>query len=313
MKTSSLFVLDLIVWFLLLRSILCYTTFNKILLPSGVTGPESAVFDRGGGGPYVAVSDGRILIWLGPTVGFVDFAYTSPNRTKQLCDGTNDLQLGPTCGRPLALSFNYRTGDLYITDAFYGLLVVGFNGGLATQLSGGHKYLSGIDVESYTGFVYMTDASFTPDSTGRLLKYDPYNHNVTILVSSLSGVGGPAVGSARNYVLFPDNVNKNIQRYWLQGPKIGTSEVFLTDCGSPKNIKRATNNEEFWVALEKQIQQPTPGYSQPQGLRVNGSAAVLQTEPLTEFLNMNIAVVQEINNAIYVGSSHTNFIGVYTN
>ncbi|GJX50993.1 60S ribosomal protein L13-1-like protein [Tanacetum coccineum] len=42
----------------------------------------------------------------------------------------------------------------------------GFNfwgGGLATQLPGVYKYLSGIDVESYTGNVYMADASLTYD------------------------------------------------------------------------------------------------------------------------------------------------------
>ncbi|KAK1417842.1 hypothetical protein QVD17_26976 [Tagetes erecta] len=292
-----------------------YNTFNKIALPPSVTGPESAAFDRAGEGPYVTVADGRILKWKGPTIGFVDFAYTSPSRTKILCDGTNDLDLGPTCGRPVAISFNYKTSDLYITDAFFGLLVVGFNGGLATQLSGGYKYLSGIDVESYTGNVYMTDASltynirnmaqpgFTPDSTGRLLKYDPRTQRVAVLLSGLAGAGGPAVSSDRKYVLVPEYANNRIQRYWLQGPKHSTNEVFMTGIGSPKNIKRAANDGEFWVAIEKQAQ----------GLRVNGSTMVLQTVPLTQFVNTGVAVVQEMNNAVYVGSSHTDFVGVYTN
>ncbi|XP_071740758.1 protein STRICTOSIDINE SYNTHASE-LIKE 11-like [Rutidosis leptorrhynchoides] len=324
MKTSSLFVVNLGVWFLILGSVLCYTTFTKIMLPPGVTGPESAAFDLGGDGPYVTIADGRILKWLGPAVGFVDFAYTSPNRTKQLCDGTNDLELGPTCGRPLAISFNYKTSDLYITDAFFGLLVVGFNGGLATQLSGGFKYLSGIDVESYTGNVYIADASlnydirdmaqpgFTPDSTGRLLKYDPRTQRVTVLLSGLSGVGGPAVSSDRKYVLVPEYANQKIRRYWLQGPEMNTDEVFLTDCWSPKNIKRAEIDGEFWVAVEKQVQQ-SPESSQPEGIKVNGSAAVLHTEPFTQLLDMNVAVVQESTNALYVGSSNTDFVGVYTN
>ncbi|XP_076894896.1 protein STRICTOSIDINE SYNTHASE-LIKE 12-like [Bidens hawaiensis] len=306
MKTSSLLVFNLIVWFLLLASHVFsndYTTFKKLALPPGVTGPGSAVFDRAGEGPYVAVADGRILKWKGPDTGFVDFAYTSPNRTKKLCDGTNDLELGPICGRPVALSFNYKSGDLYITDAFFGLLVVGFNGGLATQLSGGYKYLSGIDVESYTQNVYMTDARYTPDSTGRVLKYDPRTTRVTVLMSGLAGGGGPSVSSDRKYVLVPDYVNKKIQRYWLQGPKHGTNEVFLANFGSPKNIKRAANNGEFWVALEKPCQ----------GLRVNGSAMVLQIVPLTQFLETTVAVVQETNDALYVGSSHTDFVGVYTN
>ncbi|PWA73917.1 strictosidine synthase 2 [Artemisia annua] len=113
------------------------------------------------------------------------------------------------------------------------------------------------------------------DSTGRLLKYDPRNQRVTTLLSGLSGVGGPAVSSDRKYVLVPD----------------------------PKSIKRAVNDGEFWVAAEN----PT------QGLRVNGSATVLQTVPLTQFSGMTVSVVQEINNALYVGSSDTDFVGVYTN
>ena len=82
MKTTSLFLVDLIVWFLLLGNVLSneYTTFNKLVLPPNVTGPASAALDRGGKGPYVAVADGRILKWQDPTTGFLDFAYTSPNR-----------------------------------------------------------------------------------------------------------------------------------------------------------------------------------------------------------------------------------------
>ncbi|KAI3703618.1 hypothetical protein L1987_73810 [Smallanthus sonchifolius] len=317
MKTNSLLVVSLFVCFFFLGSVFSndYITFNKLALPPSVTGPESAAFDRAGEGPYVTVADGRILKWKGSAIGFVDFAYTSRNRTKKLCDGTNDLELGPTCGRPMALSFNYKTSALYITDAFFGLLVVGFNGGLATQLSGGYKYLSGIDVESYTGNVYMTDASltynirnmaepgFTPDSTGRLLKYDPRTQRVTVLMSGLAGGGGPVVSSDRKYVVVPEYGKMEIQRYWLQGPKKGTNEVFMTDIGSPKSIKRAANDAEFWVAVENS--------KQAQGLRVNGSAIVLQIVPLAQF--MDTTAVQEMNDALYVGSRHADFVGVYTN
>ncbi|KAD6453792.1 hypothetical protein E3N88_08498 [Mikania micrantha] len=317
MKTSILLVVNFIVWFFLLGSVFSndYTTFNKLVLPPSVSSPQSAAFDRAGEGPYVTVADGRILKWKGPAVGFVDFAYTSPNRTKELCDGTQDLKLGLICGRPVALSFNYKTSDLYITDAFLGLLVVGFNGGLATQVSSGYSYLSGIDVESYTGNVYMTDAGLTynmrnsakpgntPDSTGRLLKFDPRTQRVTVLLNGLAGGGGPAVSSDRKYVLVPEYVTKKIQRYWVQGPNKGTNEVFMTTIGSPNNIKRAANDGEFWVAVEKQAQ----------GLRVNGSAMVLQTVPLTQFLDINVAVVQEMNGSLFVGSNDTDFVGVYTN
>ncbi|KAJ0716043.1 putative strictosidine synthase transcription factor WD40-like family [Helianthus annuus] len=113
----------------------------------------------------------------------------------------------------------------------------------------------------------MTDASLTHDSTGRLFKYDPRTQRVTVLMSGLAGAGGPAVSSDRKYILVPDYINKKIQRYWLQGPKRGTNEVFMTNYGSPNNIKRAINDGEFWVVVEKKAQ----------GLRINGYAMVLQT------------------------------------
>nr|KJB50490.1 hypothetical protein B456_008G173900 [Gossypium raimondii] len=44
------------------------------------TGPESIAFDCKNEGPYVGVSDGRILKWQGSNLGWKEFAITSPNR-----------------------------------------------------------------------------------------------------------------------------------------------------------------------------------------------------------------------------------------
>ncbi|MFS7972239.1 putative strictosidine synthase [Helianthus anomalus] len=163
MRTSSL--LHVFVTFLYIVVVSCqYDKFHKLELPQGVTGPESAEFRELlllTEGPYTTVTDGRILKWQGPNIGFVDFAYTSPTRTKQLCDRTTDEDKGPICGRPMALSFQPITGRLYIADAYFGLLVVGPTGGLATQLAGGFKFVTGVDVDLITGNVYFTDASLT--------------------------------------------------------------------------------------------------------------------------------------------------------
>ncbi|PWA67267.1 strictosidine synthase [Artemisia annua] len=168
-----------------------FDKFNKYDLPTGVTGPESAAFGvLPSNGPFTTVTDGRILKWQGSSIGFVDFAYTTPTRTKQFCDGTTDPNKGPICGRPLALSFQRSTGLLYIADAYFGLLVVGPTGGLATQIVSGFKFLAGVDVNLITGDVYLIDASLTyeirnttqpgfqPDSTGRFLRYNSYQTSV---------------------------------------------------------------------------------------------------------------------------------------
>jgi len=52
---------------------------TRLPLPSPITGPESVAFDRNGGGPYVGVSDGRILKYVGRK-GFEEYGYTAPNR-----------------------------------------------------------------------------------------------------------------------------------------------------------------------------------------------------------------------------------------
>lgn len=57
-----------------------YTEFTQLNLPPGLVGPDSVALDRIGQGPYVDISDGRVLKYKGPSVGFVDFAYTAPNR-----------------------------------------------------------------------------------------------------------------------------------------------------------------------------------------------------------------------------------------
>lgn len=44
---------------------------------------------------------------------------------------------------------------------YYGLLVVGPLGRLATQLTGGFMFANGLDVELLTGNVYFSDASLT--------------------------------------------------------------------------------------------------------------------------------------------------------
>lgn len=57
-----------------------YSQFIRLNLPPGASGPESVALDRLNEGPYCAIADGRVLKYKGSNIGFVDFAYTSPNR-----------------------------------------------------------------------------------------------------------------------------------------------------------------------------------------------------------------------------------------
>ncbi|CAN6829278.1 unnamed protein product [Brassica oleracea] len=95
-------------------------------IPLPGDGPESLEFDSQGEGPYVGVTDGRILKWRGEELGWVEFAHSSPHR-----DNCSRHKVVPSCGRPSGLSFHKKTGDLYFCDGYFGVMKVGPEGGLA--------------------------------------------------------------------------------------------------------------------------------------------------------------------------------------
>lgn len=83
-------------------------------------------------------------------------------RTKQLCDGAN-VSAASTCGRPLGITFNFLTGEMFVVDAKYGFLVVPPGGGLATQIATGFNgttfgFPNALDIDQLCQRVYFTDA-----------------------------------------------------------------------------------------------------------------------------------------------------------
>ena len=83
-----------------------------------------------------------------------------------MCSASTDRPDGAesVCGRPLGLQFHPKTGDLYIADAYLGLMKVGPGGGegevLATEAGGvPFNFVNGVDVDHATGDVYFTDSS----------------------------------------------------------------------------------------------------------------------------------------------------------
>ncbi|KAF6175585.1 hypothetical protein GIB67_000883 [Kingdonia uniflora] len=104
---------------------------RELVFVDEVYGPESLEFDLMGRGPYTGLADGRVVRWMGENAGWETFALVTPNWTEKLCangvESTKSKQskLEHQCGRPLGLRFNRNNGDLYIADAYYGLLVIG--------------------------------------------------------------------------------------------------------------------------------------------------------------------------------------------
>lgn len=325
----------------------------------GVPGPESVAFDSHNRGPYTGVANGRIMRWDGPQVGWTEFAYTSPNRSA-ICDQIHKSALAYVkyehiCGRPLGLRFNKVTGDLYIADAYFGLLVVGPEGGLATPLvthvqGAPIKFANDLDIDK-DGNVYFTDSSalyqrknflllvFSAEYTGRVLKYDPRTRETVVLANGIRFPNGVSLSKDESFFVFTESVTGRIIRYWLKGPKTGTTDLFASIHGYPDNI-RVNDKGEFWVGLHgwhnhisyflalhpnvrmfllrlpisEKIQYLIYNGGKPQGM-------VAKYSPDGEFLEVledrtgkvvkAVSEVEEKDGKLWMGSVLTNYIALY--
>ncbi|TKV96132.1 hypothetical protein SEVIR_9G409500v4 [Setaria viridis] len=301
-------------------------------LPNGVTGAESLAFDRRGQGPYAGVSDGRVLKWGGSALGWTTFAYSPNYRKIPLCTASvvPSEETERICGRPLGLQFFAKTGDLYIADAYHGLMKVGPDGGeaevLATQADDGvtFHFVNGLDVDQATGDVYFTDSSTTyprrfnteimmnADATGRLLKYDARTKQVTVLKAGLPYPNGVAVSNDRTHVVVAHTVPCQTFRYWLKGPKAGQYELMADLPGYPDNVRRDAKGG-YWVALNQEkarldVAASAAPVKHLVGVRL--SVDGVEVEEFTAAKGVTLSDVAEKDGQLWLGSVELDYVGL---
>ncbi|MBA0849737.1 hypothetical protein Goshw_020121 [Gossypium schwendimanii] len=284
-----------------------------------VTGPESIAFDCKGEGPYVGVSDGRILKWHGPKLGWKEFAIPSSIRRRELCDGSTNHNLEPICGRPLGLKFNPVTCDLCIGDAYFGLLMIGPNGGIAQTLVSSveripFKFINGLDIDSSTGVIYFTDSSTTfqrryadflsksTDNSGRLLKYDLHTKNTSVIYTGLMFPNGVALNKNHSFLLVAETTRRRILKFYL-GANNFEPEVFAELPRVPDNIKM-NDKGEFWVALNAgRLGKIDDNVPDPIGIKYDQEGRILkQLDGNDEDVFSSISEINEVNRTLYIGS-----------
>ncbi|CAH2063900.1 unnamed protein product [Thlaspi arvense] len=229
-------------------------------IPLPVDGPESIAWDPQGGGPYAAVVDGRILKWRGDDLGWVEFAYTSPHR-----GNCSRHEVVPTCGRPLGLSFEKKTGDLYICDGYLGVLKVGPEGGLAELVvdqAEGRKvtFANQMDIDEEEDLFYFNDSSdkyhfrevfyvvTNGERSGRVIRYDKKTKEAKVVMDNLRCNNGLALNKDRSFLISCESSTGLVHRYWIKGPKAGTRDIFAKVPGYPDNI-RLTPTGDFWLGI----------------------------------------------------------------
>nr|VDD09650.1 unnamed protein product [Brassica oleracea] len=229
-------------------------------IPLPVDGPESIEWDPQGGGPYAAVVDGRILKWRGDGLGWVEFAYTSPRR-----GNCSRHEVVPTCGRPLGLSFEKKTGDLYICDGYLGVMKVGPEGGLAELVvdqAEGRKvmFANQMDIDEEEDVFYFNDSSdkyhfrdvfyviVNGERPGRVIRYNKKTKEAKVVMDNLRCNNGLALNKDRSFLVSCESATGLVHRYWIKGPKAGTRDIFAKVPGYPDNI-RLTPTGDFWIGI----------------------------------------------------------------
>ncbi|CAO2164484.1 unnamed protein product [Urochloa humidicola] len=307
------------------------TNTQHMDLPDGLVGPESVAFNKDGAGPYVSVSDGRVLKFGGEGIGWTTFAY-SPSYSKNNCSAPPPSELPQvaresSCGRPLGLRFHNNSGDLYIADAYMGLMRVGPRGGEATVLvneAGGVplRFTNGVDVDQVTGDVYFTDSSTTytraehemvtkeKDSTGRIMKYNPQTNKVTVLRADVTYPNGIAISADRSHLIVALTGPCKLMRHWIQGPNAGMAELFTDLPGYPDNV-RPDGKGGYWVALHREK------YENPHGkdnnhlvaIRIGAEGERLQVMRGPKDVRPTEAVERE-DGKIYLGSVELPYVSI---
>jgi sugar lactone lactonase YvrE len=295
------------------------------LLPIGNNhGPEGIALDNQGR-IYASTHEGNIV------------------RLK--ADGSHPENWANTGGRPLGIDFD-NEGNLIVADAFRGLLSISPSGEIKelATIADGIPILFADDVDvGADGKIYFSDAStkfgvkeygdtmkaslldlMEHGGHGRMLVYDPATGKAKTLLDGLNFANGVAVSHDQNYVLVNEMGDYRVVRYWIAGPKTGTSEILIESLPSfPDNISTGFHGR-FWVALVsprnplvdkisekpflRKVIQRMPEFMRPKAvpyghiIAIDGNGKVLEDlQDSAGGYPINTSVI-ESDNYLYIGS-----------
>lgn len=288
-------------------------------------GPEDLAFDTLGN-LYTGLVNGKII--------------------KFPADGSPPSVYAESKGRALGMQFDAE-GRLIVADSPYGLLAIDRDGEIEvlTDSYDGEaiRLADDLDIGS-DGKIYFSDASrkfalegYRADlvehgPNGRLYSYDPKTKKTELLMDSLHFANGIALNGDESFLLVNETASYRIYKYWLKGPKAGTSEIFADNLpGFPDNLSY-NDKGTFWVAfanprnpdLDKIMPSPfirkivwrLPEFVQPQVVRYSMVMAFDEAGNLLHNLQDTngalapITSAHEIGDKLYMGSLSDDAWGV---
>ena len=179
-------------------------------------------------------------------------------------EGNQQTKIANTGGRPLGTKFA-PSGELIIADQKKGLLAMDSSYTLRSLVSQYKneelKFVDDLTI-SKEGIVYFSNATqrnpeiveneaWEQRASGALFAYEIKTKELELLKDDLFFANGLALNEEENYFLFSETFGLTLSKYWLNGSKKGTVELFNnTFPGYPDNI--TFNDGIFWVAIPSQ-------------------------------------------------------------
>ena len=182
--------------------------------------------------------------------------------------GSNVEVFSHVGGRPLGIESD-ADGALVIANAFIGLQRVDGDGTVTTLFGGEDAPVFANNLAiAPDGMIYFTEASRkfgalafsdTMEATlhdvmehgghGRVIAYDPATSQATVLLDDLAYANGIAISEAGDFLLIVEMNEYRILKYWLDGPRRGTSEVLIDNLpGFGDNLKTGLHGR-FWLGF----------------------------------------------------------------
>ncbi|XP_013778705.1 adipocyte plasma membrane-associated protein-like isoform X2 [Limulus polyphemus] len=228
----------------------------EILYQGKISGPESLALYKGD--IYTGTADGNIVKISKDKVSVV--AKTGKNCEQHL--------ESPICGRPLGLRFD-KKGNLYVADAYYGILMVNIDSGsvetllpMSTEVEGKTlKFPDDLDIDEEQGIIYFSDGStkwpfnriayllLEHSNCGRVISFNLQTKETKVVADGLYFSNGIQLTPDKSALLIAEWGNRRILKLPLKGLKKEKPEVFSDKFpGEPDNI-RPSSSGGYWVAL----------------------------------------------------------------
>ncbi|CAF0907810.1 unnamed protein product [Brachionus calyciflorus] len=221
-------------------------------------GPECMAFDNNDN-LYTGIGNGFIYKINTKNISDITIVTLTGPQTQDFCENKNFME---ECGRPFGLRFKENDYEnLYVADAFYGILKINLKTGLKTVVIdskdkrfGGKpmKFTNDLDFDQDT--IYFIDTSYERGANdflfeyleaqprGRLFSYNEKTNELNLLLENLYFPNGLQLTPDKNSILINENTMSRILEYFIKGDQKGNTRVFAITPGFGDTIRLTERN-----------------------------------------------------------------------